>query len=329
MKATLRNGRKTGRSEGKIAWGFWPATKSSTARSSCSRIRAGGLAVSPFQLAPDVHPALGSTWTNVESVKPKSQSLKKTMRAVNFAVTLLGITAISAQAQPGPVFEVASVKAASPRAGTEGLIATDTDPAIVRYSNITLKGLIALAYRFDSRLILGGPAWLDDQLYDLAAKLPPGARNDSVPVMLQTLLAERFKLAVHRETKEQRVYFLVRGKSGPRLKEALPEDDQGAQQLRGDRPPVQFVQGGIIGHSMQLGTLASVLALAAGYQVVDHTGLTGIFDINLKWTPEDSTGIGPDLFTAIQEQLGLKLESGKAPVEMLMIDHTERIPSEN
>lgn len=251
------------------------------------------------------------------------------MRAVDFAVALLGITAISAQGQPVPAFEVASVKAVPTRAGTAGLIAMDTDPAMVRYSNITLKNLIAMAYRFDSRLILGGPAWLDDQLYDLAAKLPPGALKDRVPVMLQTLLAERFKLAVHRETKEQRVYFLVVGKSGPKLKEALAPDDQGVQQLRGDRTPVQVVRGGIMGHSMHIGALAASLAHVAGYQVVDHTGLTGVFDIDLKWTLEDSKGNGPDLFTAIQEQLGLKLESGKAPVEMLMIDHAERIPSEN
>jgi uncharacterized protein (TIGR03435 family) len=183
--------------------------------------------------------------------------------------------------------------------------------------------------RFDSRLVLGGPAWLDDQLYDLTAKLPPGALKDRVPVMLQTLLAERFKLAVHRETKEQRVYFLVVAKNGPKLKETLAADDQGVQQLRGDRLTVQLVRGGIMGHSMHMGALAASLADVAGYQVVDHTALTGMFDINLKWTPEDSKGIGPDLFTAIQEQLGLKLESGKAPVEMLMIDHAERIPSEN
>ena len=189
--------------------------------------------------------------------------------------------------------------------------------------------LIAMAYGFDSRRILGGPAWLDDKLYDLSAKLPPGARNDGVPVMLRRLLAERLKVAVHREMKEQRVYFLVPVKSGPRLKEALPEDDHGIQQLRGDHLPGQLVQGGIIGHSMQVATLATILAQVVGSQVVDHTKLTGMFDLSLKWAPVDSKEIGPDMFTALQEQLGLKLEAGKAPVEMLMIDHAERIPSEN
>lgn len=248
------------------------------------------------------------------------------MKAVGTAV-LLGVTTLFGQAPPS--FEVASVKVSPPRTGTAALIATDTDPAMVRYSNITLKNLIAMAYGFDSRLILGGPAWLDDQFYDLVAKLPTGASSDRVPVMLQALLTERFKLALHRDTKEQAVYFMVAGKNGPRLKPAQPEEDQDARQTRGDRPPIQITRGGILGHSMDTGRLAGTLALVMGYQVVDHTGLTGIYDINLTWTPEDNNGFGSELFTAIQEQLGLKLESGKGPVEILVIDHADRDPGQN
>ena len=105
-------------------------------------------------------------------------------------VVLLSVTALSAQEQSPASFEVATVKVAPPRTGTAALIAMDTDAAMVRYSNITLKNLIAMAYSFDSRLIRGGPPWLDDQLYDLVAKLPPDASRDRVPLMLQTLLAE-------------------------------------------------------------------------------------------------------------------------------------------
>ncbi len=245
------------------------------------------------------------------------------------AVVLLGVTTLFVQGQAPATFEVASVKVAPPRTGTAALIATDTDPAMVRYSNITLKNLIAMAYGFDSRLILGGPAWLDDQFYDLVAKLPADTSRDHLPVMLQNLLTERFKLAVHRETKEQTVYFLLAGKNGPRLKPALPPDDQDARQTRGDRPPVQITRGGVLGHSMDMGRLAGTLALVAGYQVVDHTGLTGIYDINLTWTPEDNNNSGPELFAAIREQLGLRLESGKGPVEMLVIDHADRDPGQN
>jgi uncharacterized protein (TIGR03435 family) len=250
------------------------------------------------------------------------------MKAIG-AVVLLGVTTLSVQGQAPPSFEVASVKVAPPRTGTAALIAMDTDPAMVRYSNITLKNLVAMAWSFDSRLILGGPAWLDDQFYDLAAKLPPGTSRDRIPAMLQALLAERFKLTVHRETKEQTVYFLVAGKNGPRLKQALVADDQGVQQQRGDRPAVQITRGGILGHSMNMGLLAATLAQVAGYQVMDHTSLTGMYDINLTWTAEDGKAFGPDLFTAIQEQLGLKLESGKGPVETLVIDHADRDPGQN
>lgn len=229
------------------------------------------------------------------------------------------------------MFEVASVKPAPPRAGTAGFTAMDTDPAMVRYSNVSLKILIAIAYRFDSKLIQGGPTWLDDQPYDLAAKLPPGTAKDRVPAMLQTLLMERFKLAVHRETKEQRVYFLRVGKNGPRLKEAQKPaaEDPDVQQVRGDRLPVSIFRSRIVGHAMPMQQLAGALASPAGLQVVDRTGLVGAFDIDLKWTLEDSNGTGPSLFTALQEQLGLRLEPGKAAVEMLMVDHAERTPTEN
>jgi uncharacterized protein (TIGR03435 family) len=124
----------------------------------------------------------------------------KTIGTAVFAFFFPVIVGILAQAQPVPTFEVASVKAAPARTGTARFIAMDTDPAMVRYSNVTLRNLIAIACGFDSTLIQGGPALLDDQPYDLAAKLPPGTSKDRVPLMLETLLAERFRLAVHRET---------------------------------------------------------------------------------------------------------------------------------
>jgi len=256
--------------------------------------------------------------------------MKATKTAV-FAMVVLGTATLSAQEQRAPAFEVASVKPAPPRAGTAGFTAMDTDPATVRYSNISLKILIAIAYRFDSRLIQGGPAWLDDQLYDLAAKLPAGSSKDRVPAMLQTLLAARFQLAVHRETKDQRVYFLLVGKKGPRLKQAQKPgaENPDVQQVRGDRLPVSVLRNRIVGHAMPMQQLAAVLAGPAGYQVVDRTGIAGAFDIDLKWTPDNSNGTGPSLFTAIQEQLGLRLEPGRAPVEILVVDHAERIPTEN
>jgi uncharacterized protein (TIGR03435 family) len=243
--------------------------------------------------------------------------------------SLLTVTSISAQTQPAPAFEVATIKAAPARTGTAALIALDTDPAMLRYANVSLKILISMAYRFDSRLIQGGPSWLDEQAYDLSAKLPPGVPKDRVPAMLQTLLEERFKLAVHREMKEQRVYFLVVGKNGPRLKKAETPEENDPQQVRGDHMPVAMLPGRLVARGITVGTLAGVLAHITGIQVTDHTELSGLFDIDLRWTPDNSSDGGASIFTALQEQLGLKLETGKGPVETLLVDHAERNPIEN
>ena len=224
---------------------------------------------------------------------------------------LLTPLAACAPGQPAPAFEVASVKVAPPRQGTAGFTAVDADPAMVRYSNITLQNLLAVAYRMDSRLV-AGPPWMDEVLYDVVAKLPPGTPKSRVPDMMQTLLQERFKLAVHREKKDRKAYLLVVGKNGPKLKESRTEGGQN-----------QMLPGRIMGGAMPMDLLASMLARFVGYQVVDKTGLPGNFDIDLKFPPE----AGP--FSAVQEQLGLKLVPGKAPVETLVVDRAERIPIEN
>ena len=151
---------------------------------------------------------------------------------------------LTAFAQSEARFEVASVKM-SPEHGGTRLAALDTDPAMVRYANLSLKLLIAMAYRFDSELIKGDPAWLDEQHYDVAAKLPPGAPKDRVPEMMQALLAERFKLAVHRETKDARIYYLVAGKGGPKLKKSDGADAPDPDHVRGDRTPASLIPGGV------------------------------------------------------------------------------------
>jgi uncharacterized protein (TIGR03435 family) len=244
------------------------------------------------------------------------------------AIVLLAGSLVLAQPQAVPTFEVASVKIAPPRMGTERYIAMDSDPAMIRYSNVNLKILIAIAYSFDSDRILGGPGWLDSQAYDVAAKIPAGVSKDKVPAMLQALLADRFKLAVHRESKDQRVYFLVVGEGGLKAKEAQEADSQEVQQVRGEHMPLQIVRGGIMGRSITTGALAGALARVAGNPVIDRTGLTKQLDIDLKWTPEDDSGDAPYLFAAIQKQLGLKLEPGRAPIEVLVVEHAERAPAD-
>jgi len=242
-------------------------------------------------------------------------------------LSVITLAAAVCLGQTAPTFEVATVKLAPPRRGDDRLVAMDTDPAMVHYANISMKNLIAMAYRIDGDRILGGPDWLDSQMYDLSAKLPPNTSKSQVPDMLQALLAERFKLGVHRESKEQRVYFLVVGKGGPKLKEVQPEETKDLDQVRGSRLPMQMMPGRISGRAVPAGALAGVLSHVAGYPVVDHTGLTKTFDFDLKWTPEGNKGNAPDLFAAIQEQLGLKLEPGRGPVEVLMINRVERVPT--
>jgi uncharacterized protein (TIGR03435 family) len=239
------------------------------------------------------------------------------MRTIQWIVPAFLMAAIGAQGQPAPSFEVASVKVAPPRTGPAGYTSVDSDGAMARYSNISLHMLIAIAYKVDSRLIQGGPAWLDSTSYDVVAKLPPDTPKERIPEMLATLLTERFKVAVHRETKEQRAYFLVVGKDGPKLKEGTGSNHG------------QISPGGMMGRAMPASVIAGLLARIVGYQVVDKTGLKGTYDFDVRFAPENSKESGPDIFAAIQEQLGLKLEPGKAPVETLIVDHAERIPSDN
>jgi uncharacterized protein (TIGR03435 family) len=228
------------------------------------------------------------------------------------ALAVAYILAICAHGQPAPAFEVASVKMSPPRKATAAYTAFDSDPAMVRYSNITLVNLLANAYHMDSARI-SGPGWIDEVPYDVQAKLPAGTPKDRAPAMLQTLLTARFKLVVHKETKEQKAYLLVIGKNGPKLKDGRPEGGQN-----------QMLAGRLMGGNMEMGMLAALLSRFAGYPVVDKTGLQGTYDIDLKFAKDNS-----DIAAAVQEQLGLKLETGKAPVEMLVVDRAEKVPIEN
>lgn len=167
--------------------------------------------------------------------------------------------------------------------------------------------------------------------------------------MLQALLAERFKLLAHRETKELPVYALVVAKNGPKFEEAKPGDryPDGIKAPDG-RPGAGMMftnRGQVTGQGLPIANLVRQLSLELGRTVVDTTGLTGTYDFTLKWTPDESQGrmfkraeggqqrtdpapssesSGPSIFTALQEQLGLKLEAQKGPVEILVIDYVER-----
>jgi len=188
-----------------------------------------------------------------------------------------------------------------------------------------MKYLIRTAYGIDTTAkIDGGPGWLDTDMYDVTGTFPAGTPNDQTLLMLQTLLAERCKLAVHREAKEESVYAFTVAKGGPKLK---PYD--AANWGNGNRSG----KGHLELHNITVSQLGNFLYNETGRFVVDMSGLTGTYDIVLDWTPadtpaDDPKANGPSLFTAVKEQLGLRLEAQKAPVDFLVIDHVEK-PSEN
>lgn len=228
-----------------------------------------------------------------------------------------------AQSTPRPSFEVASVKPSGP----DDRLMYRLQPG-GRYlaTGLTLKMLIANAYSVPDFLISGGPSWRDADKYNIEAKvgspLPPWPdSNKQLSLMFQSLLEDRFKLALHRETREEPVYDLVVARSGAKLKMASADERTG----------FEMTTGRIHSMAVPLEYLATNLGYLVGRQVIDKTGLTGKYSYTVTYTPEDAAPAdadGPSIFTAVQEQLGLKLESTKGRVELLMIDHVEK-PSAN
>jgi uncharacterized protein (TIGR03435 family) len=219
----------------------------------------------------------------------------------------------------------------------------------------SLQSLIREAYGVQSYGISEIPKSLSPECYDIEAKmdqsvadalskLPPAQLELARQQMLQSLLAERFNLKIHRESKEGPVYFLTIGKNGPKLQEAKTGN---ALAVNADGTPARYrIQIGpeskTYAWSTSMKSLADFLARQVSRPVVDETGLTGIYDFTLDWVPEAPPTSSPDaangvtlpgvpgasLFSALQQQLGLKLEPGKSPIEIIVIDHVER-PSGN
>jgi uncharacterized protein (TIGR03435 family) len=239
-------------------------------------------------------------------------------------------------ADASPVFEVAVIKPSKP--GPQGR-AFRVNGRQFTTLNTSLSNLITWTYGVQARQITGAPPWAETEKYDLLAKPDgEGQPNDKQwKFMVQKLLADRFKLVFHRDTKELPVFAIVVGKTGPKL--AKSEGDPNGL-------PGLFFRGlGVLpARNATMADFAGVMQGAVlDRPVVDQTGLSGRYDFTLTWTPDESQfqGLGakvpppaenaaapPDLFTAMQEQLGLKLESTKAPAEILVVDHVEK-PSEN
>jgi uncharacterized protein (TIGR03435 family) len=242
-----------------------------------------------------------------------------------------------------PQFEVASIRPHTfTGAGGGGRLGVSVSGNRITGSIMTLNRLIIYAYDLKNDQISGGPSWAasSEDVYDIAAKAPGDEAPpvDRVRLMFQSLLADRFKLAAHRETRDLPLYELVVAKNGSKLKPHV--DDPKAPKPEPGKPPsgglvMTMPSGGqrrIAVTNRPLATLTSALAAQLGQPVVDKTGLTGAYDYTIEFTPAGPTVAAdsdfPSLLVAVQEQLGLKLEPKKAPAEILVIDHAER-PSAN
>jgi uncharacterized protein (TIGR03435 family) len=209
-------------------------------------------------------------------------------------------------------------------------------------TNVPLSMLIQYAYHLQDFEVSGTHGWMESERYDVAAKAGETATEDAVRHMLQSLMAERFKLKVHREPKDLPTYALTIAKSGLKMKQstgecALPSANTISQTPCGGFRLYQRSQ--LSGEKVPIVELRDILSTLTGRTVIDKTGLNATFDISLKWTPDEVLAVGAEagapsgpfggsLFTALQEQLGLRLESQRGPVGILVVDAAER-PSEN
>jgi uncharacterized protein (TIGR03435 family) len=311
------------------------------------------------------------------------------MRPLIFTAGLLVFTSLAAFGQlsdENPTFEVASVKPSAPSPDGRMRVMMrggpgSPDPGQITYTNVSLKGVLQTAYNVKGYQI-SGPSWLDGQRFDIAAKLPKGATKEQFQKMLQNLLAERFKLVLHHDTKELPIYTLVIGKNGSKLKESAKEDPA-VTAARASEPPsldgarIKMDKDGkpqlppgmgkgnmmmmmspngmqLTANGVKISNLIDMLANQMGRPIIDETNLAGEYDISLNFSPENmglmpgmpppqpggeggpmhaaggpESGGAPTISVAVQEQLGLKLESKKGLVDMLVIDSMEKLPTEN
>ncbi len=234
-------------------------------------------------------------------------------------------------------FEVATIKPVEPDKKASRYITMQGNNRFIE-KDYTLKLLIAAAYDLNPQTISGGPAWIGSDHYDIAAVTPGDVRpnRDQQMSMLRSLLADRFKLTFHREQKKFSIYVLSVAKNGPKLKKSMAAADDPAALISTVYPQRILLPA----RNASMGEFASLMQRAIlDRPVVNKTGLSGKYDFDLEWAPDESQFGGdvpaasddapsPPFFTAIQQQLGLRLEATKGPVEALVVDTVER-PSPN
>jgi uncharacterized protein (TIGR03435 family) len=281
--------------------------------------------------------------------------------AIAVAICTAGLNAGQApERAPAPSsFEAASVKAN--RSGDSGSSTRRQPGGRFNVVNTPLRNLITLAYAIQGYQLVDAPDWVSTERFDIVAKLegdpppmPPGTLSDPMLVALRSLLTERFTLTIHRETRDMDIYALTMARADRRLGPALKPSTQdcAAWAARGGGPPpaaatggatppvmcgIRGQQGRVLFGGSPLSMFATALAGPVGRVVVDRTGLTGAWDFELTFSGDPQRGLpspgvepppddpnAPSLFTALQEQLGLKLEATKGPVEVVVVDRVER-----
>lgn len=276
--------------------------------------------------------------------------------ALPLIVGVFNPSATTAQTQnAAPTFEVATIKPGDPNArgfggschgtdsGYSGLIPITPPPlGRCRFSQVTLKMLIQQAYDFRGPnaddMVLGAPGWITSERFTIETKAEKPTSVANMRVMLRALLQDRFKLKAHKETRELPGFLLVTGRNGSKLSPAKGDEDKPGISGKG--------RGHFTAANASMMQLVTVLAMHLTKPVLDQTGLTGTYNFSLTWTPDENAGgfegmisrlplevqaripradpNGPSIFTAVQEQLGLRLESRRVPTEVLIIDGAER-----
>lgn len=269
---------------------------------------------------------------------PVNFGVLKGMRLSTIAAvaSLVGFLAVESSAQQ-PRFDVASIK---PSEGGSSSALLDPLPSGYNASNVPLSSLIRLAYGLNPYQVVGGPDWAYRDRFTVAAKYPagwsldrPGGRAEALQ-MLQTLLADRFALRVHNDTREGTVYLMTMARDdrrpGPRLRPApacVRSPSREAREKGAIPCTATLGRQAVEMNGQPVPYFASSVALMIGAPIIDRTGLSGFYDIKIEWTPAQTPDAGTDyvpLFIAIEEQLGLKLQRSKGPIDVLVIDSAQR-----
>jgi uncharacterized protein (TIGR03435 family) len=239
-----------------------------------------------------------------------------------FLWLLLPVCAGLTQPTSQPAFDVATVKPSPPPSGDAIYINLGAEShGTVRMANVTLGECILWAYDLVSAEQVSGPAWISERAvrFDIVAKASSGTPSDQLRVMMQTLLAERFALKLRSEPRRMEHLELSVSKAGAKLEKSAD---------RSPGSPFEYRRGWLAYSHITTHTLAVLLARQLKQIVLDKTSLPGFYDVKLEWTPDDEGVAGVDIFSAVRQQLGLNLEMKKTPVEVLMVEHAEKTPSE-